>query len=88
MITKEMLKIYQDFNGDIDGWARVGTPLQKKKIMKDEDWSVIESLIQDISISNRGAASNTFLEVLNGKLNKFCDSAETIATLRNMATPQ
>lgn len=50
MITKEKLTVYRKYNGDLDLWARIGAS-KEKSIMSDDDWYLIDSLIQDVIIS-------------------------------------
>jgi hypothetical protein len=83
VITIDKIKIYQRFNGDIDGWARVGTK-EEKSIMNDNDWFLIEGFIQDINLVKKGLASNTFLKSINERLEEHCDSEETIQAIKDI----
>lgn len=83
MITQEKLEVYKYFGGDIDGWSRIGTSLQKQTI-KDEDWIVIDGFIQDLFLVKSGIASISFINSLEKKLHEFCDSEKTIQELKNM----
>lgn len=83
MITKEKVQIYKYFNGDIDGWARTGTK-EQKAIMKDRDWLLIEELVQDMSLIKKGLASESYINVINEKLQANCDSNETIQEIKNL----
>lgn len=67
MITEDKVKIYKRYNGDIDSWARSGSK-KEKSIIIDEDWYVIDGLIQDLSLVKKGLASSGFSETLNVKL--------------------
>lgn len=77
MITIDKIKIYKRFNGDIDGWVRVGTK-EEKSIMNNNDWFLIEGFIQDINLVKKGLASDTFMNSINERLKENCDSKETI----------
>jgi len=66
MITREKISIYKKYAGDPDAWARMSTS-EEKKLMSDDDWFLIDSLIQDIIISQ----SN-----LNQKLRSKIDDEE------------
>ncbi len=83
MITINKLKIYQRYNGDVDGWARVGSK-EEKSIMSDEDWFLIEGFIQDLNLIKKGLASDTFMNSINERLKGKCDSEETIQALMNI----
>lgn len=72
MITLEKLNTYKSYNGDIDGWARSG-PSWQKQVMTDEDWFLIENLIQDLTLVQRGLAAPDFIENLNNRLKDKCN---------------
>jgi hypothetical protein len=59
MITDEKLTIYQKFRGDIDGWARAGTP-QEKALMTDEDWADIDGILLRLAIVKSGRAADAY----------------------------
>ncbi|MBX9449612.1 MAG: hypothetical protein KL787_07850 [Taibaiella sp.] len=84
MITIDKIKIYTRFNGDVDGWARVGTK-EERSIMNDKDWVLIETFIQDINLVKKGLASDSFIHSINDRLRKNCDSQETIDSLKALA---
>jgi hypothetical protein len=84
VITIEKVKIYKRFNGDIDGWARIGTN-EEKSVMKDDDWFLIEGFIQDLHLARKHLASNTFLASINERLKEYCDSEETIQVIKEFA---
>lgn len=85
MITEDKIKVYKHYDGDIDGWARSGSK-KEKSIMSDEDWYVIDGLIQDLSIVKKGLASSGFNENLNVKLKEMCDSDSTVNLLQKLAS--
>ncbi|WP_156308944.1 hypothetical protein [Sphingobacterium endophyticum] len=83
MITIDKIKIYKRFNGEIDGWARVGT--KEESIMNDHAWILIEGYIQDINFVKKGLASYALMKSLNERLNENCDSKEIIELNKEMA---
>jgi len=83
MITINKIRIYNRFNGDVEGWARVGT-IEEKSIMNDNDWFLIEQFIQGIEVVNKGLASDTFKELLIERLKESCDSDETIQAIKEI----
>ncbi|MCB0740985.1 MAG: hypothetical protein R2796_07650 [Chitinophagaceae bacterium] len=85
MITEDKIKVYKRYDGDIDGWARSGSK-KEKSIMSDEDWYVIDGLIQDLSMVKKGLASSGFNENLNVKLKEMCDSDSTVNQLQKLAS--
>lgn len=85
MITEDKIKVYKRYDGDIDSWARSGSK-KEKLIMTDEDWYVIDGLIQDLTIVKKGLASSGFSENLNVKLKETCDNDSTVNQLQKLAS--
>jgi len=81
MITLKKIEIYMSYNGDGDRFVRFGNS-QEKLIINYEDWSLIESLIQDIRLSKRDLVSEQYLENINKKLEANCDNTDTIIELK------
>ncbi|SEA68464.1 hypothetical protein SAMN05192529_1492 [Arachidicoccus rhizosphaerae] len=84
MITLKHIEIYKSYNGDGEGFVRCATP-EEKAIMDYKRWSLIESLIQDISLIKKGLASEAYIKTIDERLKENCDSKETIQSLRDMA---
>lgn len=84
MITIDKIKIYKRFNGDVDGWARIGTT-EVKSIMNDDDWFLIDGFIQDISLVKKCLASDSFMKSINERLKENCDTDETIQAIKELA---
>jgi len=70
MITQGKIKIYKKYSGNIDSWARSGSK-KEKLIMTDNDWYIIDELIQDMSLAKKELASPTFTNDLNNRLNEY-----------------
>jgi len=83
MITLEKIKIYNNFKGDIDKWIRIGSKIEKVQ-MEDEDWYVIDGLIQDIKLVKKNLTSNEFAEKLEIRIIDNCDTVETISQLNKL----
>lgn len=58
MITREKLRIYEKFGGDIDGWAR--TSQLSERSITDQDWHSIDEVLQSLLIVQSGLASADF----------------------------
>ena len=58
MITFDKLKIYEAFRGDPDMWGRARRR-RDREILSDEDWKLIDELIQELTLVNRNLASET-----------------------------
>lgn len=80
MITQDKIKIYKKYSGDIDSWARGGSK-KEKLVMKDNDWYIIDVLIQDLTLVNKGLTSVTFSDSLDNRLKENCNSKEAIQAL-------
>ncbi len=84
MITENKLKVYFKYKGEIDLWVRVGS-VKEKKILTDEDWFKINSLVQDLLLVHRKLTSAIFNKSLEEKLTNLCDKEETISLLKKNA---
>ena len=85
MITAEKVKIYKEYLGDIDAFTIHGN-IQKKGIISEEDWYLIDVLIQDISLQDKKLLGqnleNNLIRILKDKV----DNLETEKLLRDLAT--
>lgn len=81
MITAEKIKIYTLYKGDTDGFSR--GPNRHQRIIDHKEFSLIESLIQDIKLIARGLASEDYISSVEKKLIENCDNTDTINYLRN-----
>lgn len=72
MITEQKIEIYKKYHGDIDGLSRGGKK-QEKILFDEKDWSLIDSVLQDLEIVNKGLCSSDYKERLIGLLNENFD---------------
>ena len=84
MITEDKIKIFKRYNGDIDSWARSGSK-KEQLIINDDDWYMIEALVQDLFIVKERLSSLEFNNTLISKLKESCDGEETINHLKKLA---
>ena len=84
MITIQKLQIYSQFNGDIDGFARLADE-QQKMLINSGEWSVIESLLQDIGLVEKGLVSEHYRKEFENKLKTICENEETARVLRSLS---
>ncbi len=56
MITEQKIKIYRKYQGDIDGIARGGRK-SEKDLFEEDDWYLIDNVLQDIEMINKGLCS-------------------------------
>ena len=79
-----MLDTYQTFDGDIEEWARISRGRDASGIT-DDDWSLIEELLQGLSLINSGQASPDFSASIQTLLMESTADEQTRAALREMA---
>ena len=82
MISKQKLNIYNKYKGDIDAWSRSGSK-KEKEVISDDEWFLIDELLQDLQLVEKGLASESFIKDFNSRLNSNCDY-ETISKLKLM----
>ena len=83
MISSKKIKIYSKYQGNIDDWAR-SVSRREYKVLSDEDWFLIEELIQNLEVIEKGLTSEDFKDKVLKKLQKNCDSLETQEKLKNL----
>jgi hypothetical protein len=84
MLTKEKIKVYISYNGDIDMWVRTGKA-NDKTVMNNSDWAMIEQLLQDIHLVEKGLASPESSKSVNESIQHNCDNNDTINELKQYA---
>jgi hypothetical protein len=60
MITKEKLKIFEEYKGNVEEWLL--TSKDKETLMKDTDWVLIQEIVQRLCAVAKGKASKEFTE--------------------------
>lgn len=86
MVTKEKLEIYRHYGGDIDGWERLSLANETQKtIINADDWSAIDSLLQNLILMEKGLVSDSFAKAVNEELQAKCDCEDTIRILKELA---
>ena len=83
MITTEKLKIYKKYSGNIEGWDRCGKK-KDKSFLEYEEWELIDELIQNLELVEKGLASDSFKSQTLDKLNSACDSENTKEELKSL----
>jgi len=83
MITKEKLKIYIKYRGDIDRFARTGRKAEEDTITTNE-WYLIDELVQDLKLLESGMTSETFVKEVTTKLNKNCEDQDVIKLMETI----
>lgn len=85
MITLEKLKTYQEFNGDIDGWARASRG-NGESFMTDADWYLLDELLMGLTITGTGLASASFVREVEAKLRASTADDATRVALRTIVS--
>jgi hypothetical protein len=81
MITKNKLQIYANYNGDLDMWLRTGKK-SEKEMMTSADWHLIDTLIQDCVVLERGLGSDSRNAEAIARLNESCEGMSTVEYLK------
>lgn len=84
MLTLDKLKVHQSFDGDIDAWAR-RTGGHDDSGMRDEDWFLIDALLQGLSLVASGKASAAYATALEQRLLAATVDDATRQALRDLA---
>ena len=87
MITLEKLRTYEEFNGDIDGWARAPNG-KAKSFMTDADWYLIDELLMGLATVGAGLASPSFVREIQTKLLASTGDEATRSLLRALVVQQ
>ena len=79
MLTVDKLRIYEQFDGDIDGWARASRG-QATTGMTDEDWYLIDELLMGLATVKTGVASPSYAQQLEQRLLASTSDQATVAS--------
>lgn len=84
MLTREKLKRFEEFGGDVDGWARM-RPANNDSFMTVEDWNLIDRLVMNLGIVQSGIASGHFIAETETMLHENTADESTRDALRMLA---
>jgi len=85
MLTLEKLKVYRQFDGDIDGWARWSE--HDSSGMTDDDWWLIDELRQVLHLVASGQATPELQRSVEQRLLSVTADEPTRQMLRNLVQP-
>jgi hypothetical protein len=85
MLTLEKLKVYRQFGGDIDGWARWSA--RDSSGMTDDDWSLIDELRQGLLLIESGQAAPEFQRSVEQRLLSVTPDKPSREMLRRLGQP-
>lgn len=83
MITEELINMFKKYDGNIDNWAR-NSSKKEKLIITDDDWYLLDSLLQDLLLVKKGLTSTDFNSRLNINIVKSCKNKNTISKLKKL----
>lgn len=84
MITLKKLQIFTSYKGDGDMFARSGR-VSAHESMNEDDWILIETLIQDATVINRHLGSEERTQQATTRLQENCENEEVIREIRRLA---
>ncbi|MDO8450557.1 MAG: hypothetical protein Q7T10_17305 [Rhodoferax sp.] len=85
MLTVDKLRIYEQFGGDIDAWARASRG-QATTGMTDEDWYLIDELLMGLAAVKTGVASPSYAQQVEQRLLAITSDQATRNILHELAT--
>ena len=85
MVTLEKLGIFKRFCGDPDWFARSANE-RERQMLSDEEWYLIETLLQDATVLVRDLGSPNRSAEANQRLTENCESVEVINEIKRLAT--
>lgn len=80
MITKRKIQIYKKYKGDVDLLSRFGRK-KEKKLFQNNEWSLIDSVSQDLQVIKNSLCSTDYKARLENTLHEYFDN-EAIIELR------
>jgi hypothetical protein len=81
-----MLRIYEEYGGDIDGWARSSKPRLAQPIT-DGDWQLIDRLLQKSSLILSGFATPEFAAQIKVEIAAASEDEFVYKRLMELAKP-
>lgn len=84
MLSLDKVKIYAQFDGDIDGWARSARD-ESAAAMSDVDWYLIDELLQGLAAVKAGVATASYAEQVEQRLLASTEDEATRHCLRALA---
>lgn len=84
LITREHLRVYRNYGGDIDGFARMATAAERT-LVSDAEWDAIGILLISVSQLKRGQLSPGNAERIMRSLWEQCADEAVVLALMDMA---
>ena len=84
MLTLAKIRVYRKYGGDIDGLARANNP-DDCSLVTDEEWFLIDSLVQKLFLIKNGKASPDYAERISVEMRQIVEGEEVINELMELA---
>jgi hypothetical protein len=84
MLTLDKLRMYQRFDGDIDGYSR--SRVDDTSGITDEEWRIIDELRQALFLVSSGRAAPEFAASVEQRLSSVAADEQTRQALRELVT--
>lgn len=84
MITSSKLRVFKRYKGDGDMFARSASS-EERKLVSDREWELIDLLLQDAAVINRGLGSEQRNAEAVKRLQENSENQEVIAEIRQIA---
>ena len=81
MITKDKIKIFDEYKGNAEEWLL--TSKDKDTLMRDSDWVLIKEIVQRLSAVAKGKASREFTEKTGLLISRHVEE-ESLQDLMNL----
>ena len=75
MLTAEKVEIFKRYKGYYDGYHIQNNG--KEKVISDDEWILLNKLMQDIYLIRSGKASKSFENTVVEQVTNNCDTEET-----------
>lgn len=85
MITIEKVRVYVKYSGQLDYWARMASEADLK-ILNDEDWELIQGLIDDLVLMRKVAVADDYRKRVFQRMDESCDEEGKAALLAMVST--
>ena len=82
-LTLAVLREYEEFRGDIDGWCR--SARKQLNPAGAEEWPLIDEVVMRLRSVSSGLASAKFREELNAQLAELAPETDVLDELRRVA---
>ena len=84
MITLEKIKEFEAYHGYYDGFY-IQKASTKTNLTTDDEWQLMNNLLQDIKLANKKLVTTEYLERLEQRLKQHFDNQESISYFQRLA---